>query len=145
MNQNINDVAIKISQEIYRELSYDVANLMENQGVDNPAHIPSFFNVRSKIYDVLYKYIKCYRVEFEHGKFDSRMPKDYRERVLRDMEEKSADLMVRDILEKRLDDYNTYNTEYMQSTRREFLLIDMSEVRKNPKTTEESISIARLD
>ena len=145
MNQNINDVAIKISQEIYRELSYDVANLIENQGVGNPRHIPSYFDVRSKIYDVLYKYIKCYKVEFEHGKFDSRMPEDYREQVLRDMEEKSARLMVRDLLGKRLDDYNTYNTEYMQSTKREFLLIDMSEVRKNPKTTKESLSIARLN
>ena len=88
MNQLINDIAIKITQEIYTGLHHDVISLEENKNLEPGKfkRTTSYFQVREKIYDVLARYIKNYRSEFEYGKHDSRLPPEHIDIMLREAE-----------------------------------------------------------
>ena len=146
MNQLINDVAIVLTQKIYTAIGAEVSRVNHGKSeMGDVEYIPSYFQIREKIYDTLVEYISEHRIEYEHGKFDSRMPQDYKERVLEDMEEKSAIRISRDLLSSNVLDVNEYKTDYYTKVRKTLLAININKlVDENRLPTEKSLEVARF-
>ena len=144
MNQLINDVAIAITQEVYTSLHGGVVELEENKNLEAKdfKRTMSYFQVREKIYDVLARYIKNYKSEFEYGKHDSRLPEEYLGVMLREAERAESHKMCDELMASGVFYESRYETPYHTKVTKNFLLIDINEVKKNELGTTGSMAIA---